>query len=245
MASVLAGGGQALAPDIQQSMAPSFGRDLSGVRIHTGAAAAASAESLSARAYTVGDHIVFNRGEYQPHTRAGKHLLAHELAHTLQQAGVQRSAMNSSLSPASEAHLESEANRVADAVVQGRAAGPISRVGAGGPLLQRAPKEGLPPASAARAWGAKPAGLPASVAEVTPVFDFGGGSAQAFKMAEPFPLPGEKSGAAKKLWDARAASGALETIWNRGDKVGLYQVRDKTTELRASWLAKVGWPADA
>ena len=245
VASVLAGGGQALAPDIQQSMAPSFGRDLSGVRIHTGAAAAASAESLSARAYTVGDHIVFNRGEYQPHTRAGKHLLAHELAHTLQQAGVQRSAMNSSLSPASEAHLESEANRVADAVVQGRAAGPISRVGAGGPLLQRAPKEGLPPASAARAWGAKPAGLPASVAEVTPVFDLGGGSAQAFKMAEPFPLPPQKGQAALKLWKERAAAGALETIWNRGDKVGLYQGRDKTTELRATWLAKVGWPTDA
>jgi hypothetical protein len=60
--------------------------DLSGVRIHTDAAAAASARELHARAYTVGNHIAFDSQAYSPDTRDGRLLLAHELAHTVQQA---------------------------------------------------------------------------------------------------------------------------------------------------------------
>lgn len=59
--------------------------DLSVVRVHTDAGAAQSARELHARAYTVGSHIVFDAGEYAPHTVAGQHLLAHELAHVAQQ----------------------------------------------------------------------------------------------------------------------------------------------------------------
>jgi hypothetical protein len=54
--------------------------------VHTGERAAASAASLSARAYTVGRHVVFGRGEYAPGTTAGRHLLGHELAHVVQQS---------------------------------------------------------------------------------------------------------------------------------------------------------------
>lgn len=60
--------------------------DLSGVRIHTDEAAAASARELHARAYTVGNHIAFDSQAYAPDTRDGRLLLAHELAHTVQQA---------------------------------------------------------------------------------------------------------------------------------------------------------------
>lgn len=69
--------------------------DLSGARIHTGPDAARSARAVSARAYTVGNDIVFGEGEYEPETRRGGHLLAHELAHVVQrQPGlVQRSAI--------------------------------------------------------------------------------------------------------------------------------------------------------
>ncbi len=61
--------------------------DLTGVRVHTDAAAAASAHDVNARAYTVGSHIVFGAGEYAPHTDGGRRLLAHELAHAAQQGG--------------------------------------------------------------------------------------------------------------------------------------------------------------
>ena len=64
---------------------PRFGRTLSHIRVHTDAAAAASARAIGARAYTRGAHIVFADGSYQTGTSAGRHLLAHELAHTAQQ----------------------------------------------------------------------------------------------------------------------------------------------------------------
>ncbi|HZI15893.1 MAG TPA: DUF4157 domain-containing protein, partial [Myxococcus sp.] len=64
---------------------PRLGRDLSNVRVHTGPAAAASARAVGARAYTLGSDIVFARGHFSPETQEGRRLLAHELAHTLQQ----------------------------------------------------------------------------------------------------------------------------------------------------------------
>lgn len=59
--------------------------DLSGVRVHDDAAAAASADAVHARAYTVGNNVVFATGEYTPHTDPGRRLLAHELSHVVQQ----------------------------------------------------------------------------------------------------------------------------------------------------------------
>ena len=56
--------------------------DPSKLRIHAGGAANRSARSVNARAYTVGRHIVFASGYYSPHTRKGRHLLAHEAAHS-------------------------------------------------------------------------------------------------------------------------------------------------------------------
>jgi len=61
-----------------------FGRDFGDVRLHTDAKAAESARAVDARAYTVGRDIVFASGQFTPETIAGKHLLAHELVHTIQ-----------------------------------------------------------------------------------------------------------------------------------------------------------------
>ena len=61
--------------------------DLGRVRIHTGAQAAAAAESVDAHAFTLGEHIVFGHGQYAPETAAGRQLLAHELTHVIQQGG--------------------------------------------------------------------------------------------------------------------------------------------------------------
>lgn len=76
--------GRPLDRETMEFMEPRFGRDLSGVRIHTGAQAAASARAIKARAYTAGNHIVWDAGSYAPGTETGKRLLAHELAHVLQ-----------------------------------------------------------------------------------------------------------------------------------------------------------------
>jgi len=70
-----------------------FGHDFGPVRIHTGGAAAESAEAINARAYTVGRDVVFGSAQFKPETPAGKLLLAHELTHVVQQEkGVARGA---------------------------------------------------------------------------------------------------------------------------------------------------------
>jgi hypothetical protein len=81
------GTGEALPPSTLSFMEDRFGNDFSNVRVHRSERAAESAESINARAYTSGIDIVFNSGEYQPHTPSGQRLLAHELAHTVQQTG--------------------------------------------------------------------------------------------------------------------------------------------------------------
>jgi hypothetical protein len=68
-------------------MEPRFGHDFSKVRIHTDQRAVESAQAIDALAYTTGNDIVFNAGEYEPGTNTGKQLLAHELTHVVQQSG--------------------------------------------------------------------------------------------------------------------------------------------------------------
>jgi hypothetical protein len=77
--------GQPLVPSTRQFMETGFGHDFSQVRIHTNQQAAVSARAVNARAYTVGHDIVFGPGQYMPNTQATWWLLAHELAHTIQQ----------------------------------------------------------------------------------------------------------------------------------------------------------------
>jgi hypothetical protein len=75
-------------------MEKTLGADLSGVRVHTGGDSADAAESLGARAFTVGSDVHFGRGEFAPGSREGDRLLAHELTHVVQghKSGVQRKA---------------------------------------------------------------------------------------------------------------------------------------------------------
>ncbi len=62
-----------------------FDTDFSGVTIHTGSTAVRMSQGLNAKAFTVGNDIYFNEGAYNPQSDKGKHLLAHELTHTIQQ----------------------------------------------------------------------------------------------------------------------------------------------------------------
>lgn len=80
-------GGRELDAATRAFMEPRFGFDFSRVRIHDGPAAAQSAHGVNARAYTVGQHLVFGAEEYAPATHEGRRLIAHELAHVVQEAG--------------------------------------------------------------------------------------------------------------------------------------------------------------
>jgi hypothetical protein len=83
----LRSGGAPLPAEVSARMGRRFGHDFSRVLVHADARAEASADAVGARAYTVGHHIVFARGELAPATPSGERLLAHELAHTVQQDG--------------------------------------------------------------------------------------------------------------------------------------------------------------
>jgi len=82
---VVADGGQPLDRGTKAQMERAFGHDFSDVRIHDDSAASAAAHDVSAKAATVGSHIVFRSGEFNPSTSQGQHLLAHELTHVVQQ----------------------------------------------------------------------------------------------------------------------------------------------------------------
>ena len=77
--------GTPLEPAERKHFEQHFGHDFSRVRTHTGPAAAQSAHEVGARAYTAGRDIVFGAGQYAPGTPAGRHVLAHELTHVIQQ----------------------------------------------------------------------------------------------------------------------------------------------------------------
>ena len=142
---VVAGGGRALDEPVRQDMEARLGADFSEVRIHDDAAAHASAKSVSAHAYTVGNRIVFQHDAYAPGTAAGDRTLAHELTHVIQQRsgpvegtpagnGVSISDPSDRFEREAEANAERVMGQSAPAVRS--TASPAER--ATGPQLQRA-----------------------------------------------------------------------------------------------------------
>ena len=102
---VLGGAGRPLDATTRRFFESRFGRDLSSVRVHTDAKAAESAQAVQAHAYTVGKDVVFGSNQFAPATHQGRELLAHELAHTVQQ----RNASGSVVSAEQGGILESSA----------------------------------------------------------------------------------------------------------------------------------------
>lgn len=128
--------GQPLDPETRTAMESSFRHDFSGVRVHSDGRAAASARAVSARAYTVGADVVFGEGQYQPGTGAGQRLLAHELAHVIQQKGA-------TLQPKLEVGaVDTPEERSADSAAEAvAAAAPVPSLAPGGARVQREPEE--------------------------------------------------------------------------------------------------------
>lgn len=138
---VLRSPGSSLDPVARAALEPRFGRDFSGVRVHTDTRAAGSAAAVGALAYTVGRDVVFGPGQYRPHSPSGLSLLAHELSHVAQQDG-QRVGQELRIGEP-DSPEEKEAERVAE-----RVGGPV-RSAATPPRLRRLlqvarPKEPVP-----------------------------------------------------------------------------------------------------
>ncbi|MEP6930657.1 MAG: DUF4157 domain-containing protein, partial [Flavobacterium sp.] len=74
----------------KKEMESGFGSDFSNVKIHTDASAVQMSQELGAQAFTNGNDVYFNQGKYNPGSQEGKHLLAHELTHTVQQTGAKQ-----------------------------------------------------------------------------------------------------------------------------------------------------------
>lgn len=87
VSEIVRSAGTPLPTAVREDMERQFRSDFSRVRIHTGPAAAVSARAIDAAAYTSGENVVFGDSAYDPRTRHGRHLLAHELAHVVQQRG--------------------------------------------------------------------------------------------------------------------------------------------------------------
>lgn len=105
------GQGKAMEGTTRGRMENVFGNNFSDVEIHTDSHAARLAGEMNAKAFTVGNHIAFGSGEYRPGSLVGDALMAHELAHVLQQEGA------TSNGTTSENLLESDANRAATGAI--------------------------------------------------------------------------------------------------------------------------------
>jgi len=139
----LARGGAPLPAHLRESFAPLYGTDFGDVRIHDDPGSHAAAQEVSARAFTFGQHIHFGCGEFRPDDYDGRGLIAHELAHTIQQRGAVDD-------PAVPVHIgdpdsaqERDADRAAERVAHSESAnvlagGHVARAPGppGGPLQQ-------------------------------------------------------------------------------------------------------------
>jgi hypothetical protein len=103
-----AGGGSPLPESVRQEMEGFFGAGLDDVRVHTDGEAAALSRELGAQAFTVGRNVFFAEGKYNPGSREGQALLAHELTHVGQQAGFE--------APAAQRQSEEEEEKVQTAL---------------------------------------------------------------------------------------------------------------------------------
>lgn len=124
----LATSGQALSAAMRSYFEPRFGADLGRVRVHTDESAERSAARMGARAFTLGEDIAFAEGEYRPEAPEGRFLVAHELAHALQQGG--ESSRVRQCGHDDDA-LEREADEAAEAITKGTEPVALSRSAAG------------------------------------------------------------------------------------------------------------------
>lgn len=136
VSDVLRGAGKPLEDAVRGDLERRYGHDFSQVRVHADGAAGESARAVGAAAYTAGRHIVFGPGRYQPHHPAGRVLLAHELAHVVQQGPAGGPAGRMAVGPVDHP-AERQAGAAAAAVMNQGHPGRLSPVPAG--MILRSP----------------------------------------------------------------------------------------------------------
>lgn len=133
--------GRTMEGGIRSRLESSFRCDLSRVRVHSDESAARAASAINARAFTLGQNIWFGRNEFAPNSVGGFHLLAHEVAHTIQQ-GAQTPAVQRSLAVgAVDDPAEAAADRAADAASRSASA---PQLGNSQAVIRRAPTGKFP-----------------------------------------------------------------------------------------------------
>jgi hypothetical protein len=146
-----AGAGQPLDKPVRDQMERSFGESFANVRVHTDRAAGDAARGIGACAFATGQDVFFAEGTFRPETPQGKGLLAHELAHTIQQRGTRPGTQAVSEIVAPNDPLEQQAERASADVMRGARPGPISTLSrspflrSAAPIIQRQPAGKTPP----------------------------------------------------------------------------------------------------
>lgn len=137
------GNGGALDGRVRSRMQSAFGTDFSSVRVHTDATAQALNESLSARAFTIGTDIAFGAGEYRPGTLVGDALIAHELAHVVQQGAASGSSGVMQMGNAEPSSLEEDADLSAVGAMVSLWGGTVGNLKAAGRSARPSVRAGL------------------------------------------------------------------------------------------------------
>lgn len=208
---VLRSPGQLLAAATRAFMEPRFGHDFAKVRVHTGSKATESARAVNALAFTVGSNIVFGAGQYRQETDAGRNLLAHELAHVVQQAGNESVPSRTEISGDSSA-AERDADAAAEAALAGQ---PIQSVASAAPGIKRraAPYikkitvNLIPPQSASLEW------------EGTPPAEETGSDNFVVSTGKGYSDPGDPAGTCSRSCCSDPMTQCAPP-WNKPDKVG-------------------------
>jgi len=244
--AVLANPGRPLPPAVRQDMEERFAQDFGAVRIHDDATGARAAEAVDAEAFTHGSDIAFAPGRFDPETPAGRELLAHELAHTVQQSrggqGVQQ------WGPPSDGALEREADAAASAAL---AFAPVPPLSAAPAALARKPATG----------GAKPKGQPKSATPaptsatipvdgrnyLVKVDDPRGQKVQGMTeqlvkvTVNKFYLPELKGPRALDVMQKAPPAPLIRVPKDEGSRASLKQEREVTGLLRDNWLRRMRW----
>jgi hypothetical protein len=210
-------------------MEASFGRSFADVRVHADAKGAVVTDQHAAEALTVGRDVAFAPGRYRPGTASGDHLIAHELAHVVQQSGGggHRAAQARSLGSLPSDPAEVAADRAADAVISGRPAGlSLSGLSTRGRIMRRA------------RLGAKP--LPA-MSLSSPVPGFGARASAA--RAQPSPAASAALSPAGNQLPARV--GATPTSAEAGARPGTPRARGAKASTAAAVPAVIKTPDEA
>jgi hypothetical protein len=236
---VLDGPGQPLDELTRDFMESRFGHDFGGVRVHVGAEAAASASAVGAHAYTVGNHVVFAAGKYEPHSDSGRQLLAHELTHTLQQRSIASAPQSMRVSHASESS-EREADAIATRLMTGNVTaephaqrGPqrLARTDAPAPDPNPNKKQVLKDVHGIEEL----AGVPDEVVD--------GKKLKWFNVTQKFPIPAEKGPEGARVFGLIESekSGMVMAADTAGNRKRAIKAARKL-DLRAAWAGKLNWP---